>query len=171
MYDCMLCLRCTATFVATCALLVVADGLCSPLLSLSKHRCAENNDLSENFRLVFVAPSYTCLKIASRQKKNAFSRKYCRRRPKQLLPIGVQLTKRWPAISRRCITLIISNESMRTQLSELSRPLHQSKWPRADQWSFFQIWITCFFGCFHPKNIYFNNTNILYSGWHELNFG
>ena len=53
----------------SCALLVVAYGPCSPLLSLSEHHCAENNGMSESFCLTIVLSSFLCLIVASRQKK------------------------------------------------------------------------------------------------------
>ena len=65
MYDCMLCWLCTATCVATCALLVVACGQCWPLSSLSEHHCAEN-DMSESVCFIFVlCLFYVCFVLVS----------------------------------------------------------------------------------------------------------
>ena len=63
------------------SLLVVAYGPPSPLLSLSEHYCAENNDIYGRICFIFDLSSLSRLKVVSRQ-NIFFSRQNCRRRPK-----------------------------------------------------------------------------------------
>ena len=81
-----------ACCVVTCALLAVASAPCSLLLSLSEHHYAQNIELSESVRFMFVLSLFICLKVVSRHKETLFRAK---------IAGGIERKRQWPLAGRK----------------------------------------------------------------------